>query len=93
MKRDTTHDVSDGLAALKKRSPMDAVKLTAKGNALIAEGPKPREIDDMFLAKMERLGWTFDGKVWTHDLDGGKRAPAKPEKTRQVTKAPAKRGG
>lgn len=96
MKRDTTHDVSDGLALLKKRAPMDEVALTTKAGQLIAAAPAPREIDNLFLAKMERLGWTWDGSAWVHELDGGgtrgrppaakQAAPAKPAKDRGSAK-------
>lgn len=89
MKRDTTHDVAEGLALLKKRSPMDAVELKVAGDVLIAYGPAPRREDGIFLAKMKRLGWSHNNDKWVHKLDGKVRG--KPPKAQAASpKAPAK---
>lgn len=94
MKRDTTHNVGEGLRALKKRSPIEPVPLKVAGDTLIAEGPPPRREDGIFVAKMERLGWTWDGKAWVHELDGVKpRGRPKASKDRQVKAAPKDRSG
>jgi len=44
MRRDTTHDVAEGLALLKRRSPMDPVELKVSSDVLIAEAPAPKPL-------------------------------------------------
>jgi len=90
MKKDTAYNVSKGLEALKKRSPTGAVTMKTSGDGLLVDAPGPREVDDLFVAKMDRYGWKWSKKGWAHSLDG--RAMDAPDKTRQITSAPAKRG-